>query len=49
MANSGKKTRGKRKIEIKIIENEYDRLILFSKQCKGIYKKNLLALHLMWW
>ncbi|TYI27215.1 hypothetical protein ES332_A05G162500v1 [Gossypium tomentosum] len=28
-----------KKIEIKIIENEDDRLISFSKQCIGIYKK----------
>ncbi|MFQ6631773.1 hypothetical protein Gotur_009230 [Gossypium turneri] len=39
MASSSKKTRGKQKIEIKIIENEDDRLISFSKQCFGIYKK----------
>ncbi|MBA0664511.1 hypothetical protein Goklo_004496 [Gossypium klotzschianum] len=39
MASLGKKTRGKRKIEIKIIENKDDRLISFSKQCTGIYKK----------
>ncbi|MFQ6671560.1 hypothetical protein Gotur_036073 [Gossypium turneri] len=39
MASSSKKPRGKRKIEIKIIENEDDRLISFSKRCTGIYKK----------
>ncbi|MFQ6631769.1 hypothetical protein Gotur_009236, partial [Gossypium turneri] len=39
MASSSKKTRGKQKIEIKIIENEDDRLILFSKRHFGIYKK----------
>ncbi|MBA0780066.1 hypothetical protein Gotri_004208 [Gossypium trilobum] len=31
MENSGKKTGGKRKYEIKIIENENDKLISFSK------------------
>ncbi|MBA0565512.1 hypothetical protein Golob_010381, partial [Gossypium lobatum] len=39
MASSGKKTRGKQKIEIKIIKNEDDRLISFSKRRIGIYKK----------
>ncbi|KAG8493088.1 hypothetical protein CXB51_010366 [Gossypium anomalum] len=39
MANTGKKTRGKQKIEIKMIENEDDRLITFSKHRLGIYKK----------
>ncbi|KAG4129994.1 hypothetical protein ERO13_D09G114266v2 [Gossypium hirsutum] len=39
MASSSKKTRGKQKIEIKIIENEDDRLISFSKRRFGIYKK----------
>nr|KJB84318.1 hypothetical protein B456_N018000 [Gossypium raimondii] len=39
MASSDKKTKGKQKIEIKIIENENDRLITFSKRCTGIYKK----------
>ncbi|MBA0577818.1 hypothetical protein Golob_024823 [Gossypium lobatum] len=39
MASSSKKTRGKQKIEIKIIENEDDRLISFSKRHFGIYKK----------
>nr|KJB66140.1 hypothetical protein B456_010G132200 [Gossypium raimondii] len=39
MASSSKKTKGKQKIEIKIIENEDDRLITFSKQHIGIYKK----------
>ncbi|TYI61270.1 hypothetical protein E1A91_D10G161200v1, partial [Gossypium mustelinum] len=34
-----KKTGGKRKIEIKIIENEYDMLISFSKRRLGVYKK----------
>ncbi|MBA0636224.1 hypothetical protein Godav_029482 [Gossypium davidsonii] len=32
MANTGKKTRGRQKIEIKMIENEHDRLITFSKR-----------------
>lgn len=36
---SGKKTRGRQKIEIKKIENEDDRLITFSKRRSGIYKK----------
>ncbi|KAB2025169.1 hypothetical protein ES319_D06G134000v1 [Gossypium barbadense] len=39
MASSGKKTKGKQKIEIKIIENADDRLIAFSKRRTGIYKK----------
>ncbi|PPS14713.1 hypothetical protein GOBAR_AA05882 [Gossypium barbadense] len=39
MANTGKKTRGKQKIEIKMIENQDDRLITFSKRRLGIYKK----------
>ncbi|KAG8493091.1 hypothetical protein CXB51_010655 [Gossypium anomalum] len=39
MANTGKKTRGKKKIEIKMIENDDDRLITFSKHRLGIYKK----------
>ncbi|TYG50341.1 hypothetical protein ES288_D10G167700v1 [Gossypium darwinii] len=30
---------GRRKIEIKIIENKDDRLILFSERCTRIYKK----------
>ncbi|MBA0775767.1 hypothetical protein Gotri_010877 [Gossypium trilobum] len=32
MANTGKKTKGKQKIEIKMIENQDDRLITFSKR-----------------
>ncbi|MBA0660207.1 hypothetical protein Goklo_012252 [Gossypium klotzschianum] len=32
MANTGKKTRGRQKIEIKMIENEHDRLITFLKR-----------------
>ncbi|KAG4148198.1 hypothetical protein ERO13_D05G271250v2 [Gossypium hirsutum] len=39
MANTGKKTKGKQKIEIKMIENQDDRLITFSKRRSGIYKK----------
>nr|KJB66210.1 hypothetical protein B456_010G133300 [Gossypium raimondii] len=39
MASSDKKTKGKKKIEIKIIENADDRLIAFSKRRTGIYKK----------
>ncbi|XVF87193.1 hypothetical protein PTKIN_Ptkin18bG0099600 [Pterospermum kingtungense] len=37
---SGKKTRGKQKINMKKIENENDRLISFSKRRSGIYKKS---------
>ncbi|KAK8488592.1 hypothetical protein V6N11_037870 [Hibiscus sabdariffa] len=32
MANLGKKTRGRQKIEIKVIENEADKLVTFSKR-----------------
>ncbi|MBA0624609.1 hypothetical protein Godav_009939 [Gossypium davidsonii] len=32
MANTGKKTKGKQNIEIKMIENDDDRLITFSKR-----------------
>ncbi|MFQ6652748.1 hypothetical protein Gotur_024469 [Gossypium turneri] len=39
MASSDNKTKGKQKIEIKIIENADDRLIAFSKRRTGIYKK----------
>ncbi|KAH1056363.1 hypothetical protein J1N35_034428, partial [Gossypium stocksii] len=39
MASSGRKTRGKHKIEIKIIENANDKLTAFSKRSTGIYKK----------
>ncbi|MBA0775766.1 hypothetical protein Gotri_010876 [Gossypium trilobum] len=39
MANTGKKAKGKQKIEIKMIENQDDRLIIFSKCRSGIYKK----------
>ncbi|MFQ6639238.1 hypothetical protein Gotur_014618, partial [Gossypium turneri] len=39
MASSSKKIKGKQKIEIKIIENEDDRRILFSKRRTRIYKK----------
>lgn len=34
-----KQTRGRQKIEMKLIENEEDRLITFSKRRSGIYKK----------
>ncbi|GLT50632.1 hypothetical protein SLA2020_241050 [Shorea laevis] len=36
---SGKITRGRQKIEMKMIEKEEDRLITFSKRRSGIYKK----------
>ncbi|MBA0776189.1 hypothetical protein Gotri_011220 [Gossypium trilobum] len=39
MANTGKKTKGKQNIEIKMIENDDDRLITFSNRRLGIYKK----------
>ncbi|XVE51598.1 hypothetical protein DITRI_Ditri02bG0054500 [Diplodiscus trichospermus] len=39
MTGSGKKTRGRQKIELKKIENEDDRLVSFSKRRSGIYKK----------
>ncbi|XVE51580.1 hypothetical protein DITRI_Ditri02bG0052900 [Diplodiscus trichospermus] len=39
MPGSGKKTRGRQKIELKKIENEDDRLVSFSKRRSGIYKK----------
>ncbi|XWS69280.1 hypothetical protein CRYUN_Cryun04dG0165500 [Craigia yunnanensis] len=39
MSGSGKKTKGRQKIEMKKIENEDDRLITFSKRRSGIYKK----------
>ncbi|XP_044496450.1 agamous-like MADS-box protein AGL61 [Mangifera indica] len=39
MANAGKKTRGRQKIEMKRIEKDEDRLITFSKRRSGIYKK----------
>nr|KJB68899.1 hypothetical protein B456_011G158700 [Gossypium raimondii] len=35
----GQENWGRRKIEIKIIENKDDRLISFSKRCTRIYKK----------
>ncbi|KAK8292627.1 hypothetical protein V6Z11_D06G132300, partial [Gossypium hirsutum] len=38
-SSSDKKTRGKKKIEIKVNENEDDRIIAFSKKCTVIYKK----------
>nr|XP_012466378.1 unnamed protein product [Gossypium raimondii] len=39
MASSDKKTKGKQKIEIMIIENANDRLIALSQRRTGIYKK----------
>ncbi|MBA0880000.1 hypothetical protein Goshw_002233 [Gossypium schwendimanii] len=39
MASTGKKTKGKQKIENKIIETADDRLIAFSKRHIGSYKK----------
>ncbi|GMI79536.1 AGAMOUS-like 62 [Hibiscus trionum] len=39
MASSGKKTKGRQKIEMKVIEKEDDKLITFSKRRSGIYKK----------
>ncbi|KAK8633274.1 hypothetical protein V6N13_014120 [Hibiscus sabdariffa] len=39
MASSGKKTRGRQKIEMKVIEKEDEKLITFSKRRSGIYKK----------
>ncbi|GAV92242.1 SRF-TF domain-containing protein [Cephalotus follicularis] len=35
----GKRTRGRQKIEMKMINNEDDRVITFSKRRSGIYKK----------
>ncbi|XP_039017493.1 agamous-like MADS-box protein AGL62 [Hibiscus syriacus] len=37
--STGKKTKGKQKIDIKVIENKDDKLITFSKRRTGIYKK----------
>ncbi|XWS19816.1 hypothetical protein CRYUN_Cryun31cG0048900 [Craigia yunnanensis] len=39
MSGSGKKTKGRQKIEMKKIENKDDRLISFSKRRSGIFKK----------
>ncbi|KAE8659633.1 hypothetical protein F3Y22_tig00116962pilonHSYRG00789 [Hibiscus syriacus] len=39
MASLGKKTMGRKKIEMKMIEKKDDRLITFSKRRSGIYKK----------
>ncbi|KAK8570642.1 hypothetical protein V6N13_103046 [Hibiscus sabdariffa] len=39
MANLGKKTRGRQKIEIKVFENEEDKLVTFSKRRSRIYNK----------
>ncbi|KAK8589084.1 hypothetical protein V6N12_023490 [Hibiscus sabdariffa] len=39
MASSGKKTKGKQKIEMKLIEKEDDKVVTFSKRRSRIYKK----------
>ncbi|KAK8488596.1 hypothetical protein V6N11_037874 [Hibiscus sabdariffa] len=39
MASSGKKTRGKQMIDMKIIEKEDEKLITLSKRRSGIYEK----------
>ncbi|KAB2035891.1 hypothetical protein ES319_D04G184300v1 [Gossypium barbadense] len=39
MASTGKKTRGRKKTPMKMIENKEDRLVTFSKRRLGIYKK----------
>ncbi|TYI33779.1 hypothetical protein ES332_A04G158300v1 [Gossypium tomentosum] len=39
MASTGKKTRGRKKTQMKMIENKEDRLVTFSKRRLGIYKK----------
>ncbi|KAK8488601.1 hypothetical protein V6N11_037879 [Hibiscus sabdariffa] len=39
MGNSGKKTRGKQKIQMKIIEKEDEKFVTLSKRRSGIYKK----------
>ncbi|KAG4205693.1 hypothetical protein ERO13_A04G118640v2 [Gossypium hirsutum] len=39
MASIGKKTRGRKKTQMKMIENKEDRLVTFSKRRLGIYKK----------
>ncbi|GMI65590.1 hypothetical protein HRI_000228300 [Hibiscus trionum] len=39
MASSAKKTKGKQKIEMKLIEKEDDKVVTFSKRRSGIYKK----------
>ncbi|KAK9016580.1 hypothetical protein V6N11_079075 [Hibiscus sabdariffa] len=39
MASSGKKTKGKQKIDMKIIEKEDEKLVTFSKRRSRIYKK----------
>ncbi|KAB2087981.1 hypothetical protein ES319_A04G142800v1 [Gossypium barbadense] len=39
MASTGKKTRGRKKTQMKMIENKEDQLVVFSKRRLGIYKK----------
>lgn len=39
MAGAGKQTRGRQKIEMKLIGDYEDRLVTFSKRRSGIYKK----------
>ncbi|KAK8588936.1 hypothetical protein V6N12_023346 [Hibiscus sabdariffa] len=39
MISSGKKTKGKQKIEMKLIEKEDDKVVTFSKRRSEIYKK----------
>ncbi|KAK8514791.1 hypothetical protein V6N13_103048 [Hibiscus sabdariffa] len=39
MTSSGKKTRGKQRIDMKIIEKEDEKLVTFSKRRSGIYEK----------
>ncbi|KAG8500366.1 hypothetical protein CXB51_004540 [Gossypium anomalum] len=39
MASTGKKTRGRKKTQMKMIENKEDQLVTFSKRRLGIYKK----------
>ncbi|KAK8536118.1 hypothetical protein V6N13_027547 [Hibiscus sabdariffa] len=48
MASSGKKTRGKQMIDMKIIEKEDEKLITLSKRRSGIYEKlSEITLHLL--
>ncbi|KAK8633991.1 hypothetical protein V6N13_014820 [Hibiscus sabdariffa] len=39
MASSWKKTRGRQKIDMKIIEKDDEKLVIFTKRQSGIYKK----------
>ncbi|KAK8633285.1 hypothetical protein V6N13_014131 [Hibiscus sabdariffa] len=39
MASSGKRTRGRQKVEMKVIEKQVDKMITFSKRRSGINKK----------